>query len=362
MFARLRWALLAVTALCASPLHAQNTQLDMAIDAYLAEDYSRMAVIESHANAGNAEALGVLGQACYYGNGCPKDRARGIALLERSVAGGDRASAHQLGMIYRYGTGVPRDPVTSARWYARAAEMGDRLSADALIRLPREAVIAAGAGRWIGASGGVTSTFDGVGQPKATAKPAAPPAFTGSIYNRTPQQPAAPPPAPAIRTLPPAPAPAPPSRTVARQNDPGVQALADVLFGGGPKTVAPITMRSGTRFPLFADTGLSPLGDAAASCVIAYNRELDRLEALLAQRTAQGFSAAFEADLVAIQMDLARNVLKNPVRNGGFSGKQLEGALLAHALKQNSSPSAGPTAAFCKTHFATLLGELAGGG
>ena len=71
----------------AVPALAEPPELDAAIDAYIEDDYSQMAVIERYGVQGNAAALSVLGQAAFYGLGRPKDTGEGLALLQQAVVG-----------------------------------------------------------------------------------------------------------------------------------------------------------------------------------------------------------------------------------------------------------------------------------
>lgn len=134
----------------AGPALAGPPELDAAIDAYLEDDYSQLALIRRYADAGEADALAVIGQAYLYGLGLPRDQAEGVAFLARAADAGDWPAASQLGRIYQYGNaGQAKDAAKAARYYVRAVELGDPVGRSRLEDLPRELVIAAGGERFL---------------------------------------------------------------------------------------------------------------------------------------------------------------------------------------------------------------------
>ena len=136
--------------LLAGPAFADPPELDAAIDAYLESDYSQLSLIRTYAEAGEADALSVMGQAYLYGLGADKDPARGVAYFEKAAEAGDWPAANQLGRIYTYGdAGQQKDLDKAARYFVRAAELGDPAGRKRLADLPRDRVIAAGGARFL---------------------------------------------------------------------------------------------------------------------------------------------------------------------------------------------------------------------
>ncbi|MEO1029710.1 MAG: tetratricopeptide repeat protein, partial [Pseudomonadota bacterium] len=108
-----------------------------------------------------------------------------------------------------------------------------------------------------------------------------------------------------------------------------------------PPTVAPDRSISVNGFPVFADTALSPLGDAAASCAWVLQSAVD---------------AASESDDIGdtvrlakqkIYLDLARKIMLNPEHNGGIGKTDVESALARHALL-SSFGGEGPSLVECE--------------
>lgn len=97
---------------------------------------------------GNTIAMRIDGIVLTHGN--ERERARGLALLERAARRGDARSARQLGEIYlgRAPGAAQADAVLARAWFLRAAQTGDRDAAFRLGRLLREAGDDPGALHW----------------------------------------------------------------------------------------------------------------------------------------------------------------------------------------------------------------------
>ena len=350
---------LAALALFSLPASGEPAELDAAIDAYLRDDFTRMDVIERYADEAHPDALAVLGQACFYGLGCEQDRSRGLKLLKQAAEAGDRPSAVQLGRIYENGSSdIEADATVSARWYVMAAEAGDTLSAPpGLRRLPRDAVIKAGGETWLDPTQ-TEQVAEIEPQPTPSKKP-------------LPPLPTSPSPKPAPQAAPQTTAPeAGEELTI---TDDMAIALTEAMFGPPPQP-ASLVMADGTAFPLYATTGMSDLGDAAASCMVDMDPEVERLrtrlEGLIAEaRTGSAAeNVSIKADVQVVSTELehlmiayrtARDVLRNPTLNGGYGDADIDLPYADHLSGRDARPDSGPGARFCRDNFPQLMAELA---
>ena len=351
-------------ALPLSAATAQPEDLRAAIDAYLAEDYSRVDVIAAHADDGVPEAVAILGQAYFYGYGLEIDRPLGVALLEQAASMGERSSKVYLGRIFEFGApGIPADPDTAAKWYVEAAAAGDTASAPAALkRLPRDLVIAAGGEAW------AAPEQDTPAQPPKQAAPAisASPLTeaTRTVFD-SPVAPAEP-----GAASPPSGSSAEDAPTQQPQSAGAPASPASAILGTDAAP-PPLTMNDGTNFPIFADTRLNATGDAAASCLIVLKPEIERqklaLETLmkLDGATAVSDKPRYEelastdnliADMSAA-MKASEAVLSNPRQNGGLTGEAVRLALIPHRDGMEARPSSGPTATLCGQRLIQLIGE-----
>jgi len=78
----------------------------------------------SAGEAGDAEAMGRLGDLFATGQGVPKDLAKAIAWRKRAIQAGYAPAAHALGLMYLSGQGVTAYPLEAARLFDRAAKAG----------------------------------------------------------------------------------------------------------------------------------------------------------------------------------------------------------------------------------------------
>lgn len=323
----IRSAAIALTAclLLVPAASGQSEELNAAIDAYLAEDYSHVDVIAGYAEDGVPKAVALLGQAYLYGYGVEADQALGVALLEQAAALGERSSTVHLGRVFEFGLqGVPPAPETAAKWYIMAARAGDTRSAPAALkRLPRDIVIAAGGTAWAREPGSRTAAVE----EDQTGSSVAPPAISP----------------------------------------------ASALLGTSNAPTA-LTMNDGTSFPLLANTRLSRVGDAAASCQAVIQPEIERQKTALEDlMKLDGFGALqssgsrhaelAETDrrIAALQETLSASeaLLADPERNGGLTGEDLETAKLAHRAALGNRPGSGPAASLCSSRLVSLIGQSA---
>lgn len=369
-------SLLITGLLAALPLSgaaAQSEELTAAVDSYLQEDYSNIDVIARHADNGVPEAIAILGQAYLYGYGVTADTPLGVALLEQAASLGERSSAVQLGRVYEFGTTrIPVDLSAAATWYVKAAEEGDTTSAPtALKRLPAAVVIEAGGAAWADA---VADTGTGSGDKRANTPPApqapasALAAATRTVFSE--QETAA------------AETPAPPGTSPGNRDEPDAQrglttqaqSPASAILGTDSAPPA-IKMNDQTSFPVFADTRLSRIADAAASCFVVLKPEIERQRlALDSLMKLDGFGNT-ETDQPRYQeladtdnrlksmtaaMRASEDLLADTKRNGGLTSEAVSLALMPHRDALQSRPGTGPTASFCGQRLVSLIGESAG--
>jgi TPR repeat protein len=428
--------LLGLALLLAGPALAGPPELDAAIDAYLEKDYSEIDLIRRYADAGEADALAIIGQAYLYGMGYARDQDLGVTYLTRAAEAGDWPAAVQLSRIYAYGdAGQVKDVARSAEFAVLAAKLGDPAGPRRLSQMPRELVIAAGGGAYLSpapaaaapapaetpalepaapSSESTILTRARAGSPDAArllarfcqranqcpstraeahellvaAARKDPSAATtlGAIYRDgvwgdTPQMVAAAQwigyafemglesaqymledlPRDAVREAGKehiliqldardrvAAAAASQSTDAAPVPGQLAASLADAIFDRAP-TPDPVTLASGQRFAILADTQLSPHGDAAASCLLAIEKALD-----------EGRSELAETALLQAAANAYRSLVNDPARNGGLDRDAVTMAVISHEFALRQRPSSAPSALDCRRNYVPLLAAASG--
>ena len=92
------------------------------------------------AQAGNASAMNHLGQLYLYGWGVPQDSAQARQWYQKAAEGGDSEAMYGLGWLYEHGWGGGKDFTLARRWYQKAAANGKAQAKQALSRLPSKEV------------------------------------------------------------------------------------------------------------------------------------------------------------------------------------------------------------------------------
>jgi len=77
------------------------------------------------AEAGNAEAMNLLGVLYTLGTGVPRDYSMALYWFQKAVDGGSADAMNNLGTMYLLGIGVSRDYVNALRWHERSAARGN---------------------------------------------------------------------------------------------------------------------------------------------------------------------------------------------------------------------------------------------
>lgn len=430
--------LLGLALLLAGPALAGPPELDAAIDAYLEKDYSEIALIRRYADAGEADALAIIGQAYLYGMGYARDQDLGVTYLTRAAEAGDWPAAVQLSRIYAYGdAGQVKDEAKSAEFAVLAAKLGDPAGPRRLSQMPRDLVIAAGGGAYLSPAPADTSpapaeapapepaapsgestilTRARAGSPDAarlmarfclrqnqcpstraeahdllvaaarkdpSAATALGAIYRDGVWGGTPQMVAAAQwigyafemglesarymledlPRDAVREAGKehiliqleardrvAAAAAASSQPSDAAPAPGQLAasLADAIFDRAP-TPDPVTLASGQRFAILADTPLSPHSDAAASCLLVIEKELDT-----------GRSELAETALLQAAANAYRSLVNDPARNGGLDRDAVTMAVISHEFALRQRPASAPTALDCRRNYVPLLAAASG--
>ncbi len=94
--------------------------------AFSDKEYGKaLMLLKPLADAGVAEAIGMLGLAYKTGAGVEPDGIKAVELLQKAVEMGDAVAAHNLGLLYQNGMAdVEKDDDVSQSYFQLADEMG----------------------------------------------------------------------------------------------------------------------------------------------------------------------------------------------------------------------------------------------
>ncbi|MEM7494201.1 MAG: hypothetical protein AAF296_12530 [Pseudomonadota bacterium] len=276
------------------------------------------------ARSGHRDAARVIGRECLRGRMCATTRQESHDLLVAS-AQTDPGSAQELAAIYRDGLwGGKAFPVDAAKWLVHAHKLGSTSAVYMLEGLPIDAVREAGAEYLLP---------EPIAPEQQTVSPA-------------PQQEAA-------------------DMTegdngLYTMSESEMTALADLLFGtgggnvplGGPTVLPWSETESG--FPVFVDSALNNVGDAAASCYLVASEDLERVLARI-QAGTNTSSERVEMETDAMMMEFYFETLGNSELNGGAGKVIISIALDDHKVSKSKHPYAGPSKDFCKDNFVSFM-------
>jgi hypothetical protein len=274
------------------------------------------------ARAGHRDAARVLARECLRGRTCVTTRGESHELLI-AAAQTDYASAQTLAGLYRDGEwGGQAYPVQAAKWIMHADKLGSTSARYMLDSLPIEAVREAGAVHLLPPPLEPVETVQS--PPQAEEKDA-------GLYSI---------------------------------DDAEIEALTDLLFGtgsiGGGDVEPPHLEWPGQAegFPIFVDTGLSDVGDAAASCTVAAQPVLENL---LARTKADksDLGAYAQLQIEAPLMESYFSALNNPDLNGGFEGAAVNAALEQHTMFRDTGSQYGPEPKYCEANFTQFMVDKA---
>jgi len=77
------------------------------------------------AEAGNAEAMNILGVLFVVGSRVPRDYSTALYWFQKAIDAGSSTAMNNVATMYLFGLGVPRDSANAFRWLERAAARGD---------------------------------------------------------------------------------------------------------------------------------------------------------------------------------------------------------------------------------------------
>ena len=100
--------------------------IEIVSQAFSDRDYgTALTLLKPLADAGVAEAIGMLGLAYKTGAGIEPDGIKAVELLQKATEMGDALAAHQLGLLYQSGMpGVEQNPEVAQSYLQLAQEMG----------------------------------------------------------------------------------------------------------------------------------------------------------------------------------------------------------------------------------------------
>lgn len=100
--------------------------IEIVSQAFSDKDYgTALTLLKPLADAGIAEALGMLGLAYQIGAGVKPDGVKAVELLQKAVELGDALAAHNLSLLYQKGmANVEKNDLASRKYSQLALEMG----------------------------------------------------------------------------------------------------------------------------------------------------------------------------------------------------------------------------------------------
>ena len=301
--------------------HISVPEIDAAISSFV-QDGTGGETLLPVARAGHRDAARVLGRECLRGRACATTRSESHDLLV-AAAQTDYASAEELAALYRDGAwGGQAYPIQAANWLAHADKLGSTSARYMLEGLPIEAVREAGAVHLLPSPPAPVQV--------AQSTPQAEEEGEAGLYS---------------------------------MDDAEIAAFADFIFGTGGDggDISPPQLDwpgQANGFPIFADTGLSDVGDAAASCTVVAQPVV---EGLLARTKADksDLGAYAQLQLEAPLMESYFSALNNPDLNGGFEGAAVNAALEQHTMFRDAGSEFGPTPDFCEANFTQFMVDKA---
>ena len=277
------------------------------------------------ARSGHRDAARVIGRECLRGRMCATTRQESHDLLVAS-AQTDPGSAQELAAIYRDGLwGGKAYPVDAAKWLVHAHKLGSTSAVYMLEGLPIDAVREAG---------GEYLLPEPITPDQQVASPAQPQQdVVGTTADKD-----------GLYTM----------------SETEMTALADLLFGtgggnsplGGPTVLPWSDAESG--FPVFVDSTLNNVGDAAASCYLVASEDLEGVLARIEAGT-NTFSERVEMQTYAMMMEFYFETLGNSELNGGAGKVIVSIALDDHKVSKSKHADAGPSKDFCKDNFVSFM-------
>jgi len=73
----------------------------------------------------DADSQYKMGMKYYFGDGVPKDEARGVKLFKMASGNGSAKAQTRLALAYSQGVGIDRNLKEAVKWFRKAADKGD---------------------------------------------------------------------------------------------------------------------------------------------------------------------------------------------------------------------------------------------
>jgi len=88
-------------------------------------DQGDLDIVLRAVEAGNAEAMNILGVAYVVGTPVPRDYAKALFWFQKAIDGGSATAMNNFATMYLFGLGVPRNSAHAFRWLERSAASGN---------------------------------------------------------------------------------------------------------------------------------------------------------------------------------------------------------------------------------------------
>lgn len=122
-------ALVLLTSLAVPAIAASLDGLQEGATAFAHQDYATaLRLLRPLAETGNPEAMTILGEIFYKGQGVPQDYAEAARWYRKAAQQGDAHAMANLGLMNDLGQGMPQDYAEAGTWYRKAAEQGEPLA------------------------------------------------------------------------------------------------------------------------------------------------------------------------------------------------------------------------------------------
>jgi len=109
----------------ATPSDAESPHAPKSSSSSTVQNATAFDLLVGAAEAGNVDAMNLLGVLYTVGTQVPRDYSLAIRWFQKAADGGSPAAMSNLATLHLFGIGTSRDHATALRWFARAAELGD---------------------------------------------------------------------------------------------------------------------------------------------------------------------------------------------------------------------------------------------
>jgi TPR repeat protein len=122
-------ALVLSTCIAASVIAGPLGDLEYGTTAWARRDYATaLRLLRPLAEQGNLQAMTILGEIFYNGEGVPQDYSEAARWYRKAAEQGETHAMAYLGLMNDLGQGVPQDYAEAVKWTRKAAEQGQKMS------------------------------------------------------------------------------------------------------------------------------------------------------------------------------------------------------------------------------------------